>query len=615
MKIKFFAALFLTTILLYLYYFLEWLFFITKPSFLVDFTFTDHLAVLLVPPLPVLLLSLPLLMFFQVADHLIKKHYFTALIPAFVLTLICFMLVDNFTHTVFDFYVGSTSGLSRFGYFAGLLALFIFLYSKVNGWLSSAFWDMPFMTVVTGIVSLPAISLLIILMKSPGNSFAGNDKPLSSNQHPNILILSTDGLDSDHMSAYGYFRDTTPTITELINDSLLAENSFANSNHTTGSVASLLSGKLPTKTGVVFPPSVFQGSDVFEHFAGVLRKNGYVSLDIGVPYYADSHQLNMRDAFDVIYPQKQKLQNSVIRMLMPGGLAFTSETYFQELVIGRVASRVEHALFITDMIDVYQSVTKNKWYGWNDEKKTEQLLKFIKSNKNRSFFAHVHFMETHGPRFNVSTAKYSIGLKQENKWMPEFYDDTILNFDAQVNKVIHFLKTENIYENTVLIITSDHGTEWAPEKRLPLIFRFPNGQFSGRITTNTQRADIPPTLLDFIGIPIPEWMDGASIISGDAHPGRVVFSTRPSASHMGEHGFWRVSDYSAPFYSLGSLAIIQCQQLIQLNLSTGQLHKTIIKNHTDPCRAEMLLTEQQAYELIVTHLTNADYDMSGFIRH
>ena len=71
-----------------------------------------------------------------------------------------------------------------------------------------------------------------------------------SSRTPNIILLGSDGLNADNMSAYGYQRPTTPVINELAQSSLIAENNFTNASNSGGSVISIFTGKLPFTTSI-----------------------------------------------------------------------------------------------------------------------------------------------------------------------------------------------------------------------------------------------------------------------------------------------------------------------------------------------------------------------------
>ena len=610
------SNLVLTTFLVYCYYFLEWLFFFTKPSFLTRLNSLDVISVLFVPGLFILLASLMLIFIVYFVAQFFGKRDIALFVPIAILTLIFFILIDNFTHTVFGFYVGAYSGSSRYGYCALLFLLTIFAYKQVIALISSDLWVRHEKTIALSALSLPMFSILVILMKLLGMDFQKEDPVVVEfAQHPNIILLSTDGVIADHMSVFDYNRDTTPFIKTLAVESLFSENSFTNSANTTGSIGALISGKLPASTGVIFPPSVFTGIDVFEHFAGLFKKNGYRAFDAGTPHFADSYDLNIRDAFDVTTMRKHESGNNILTLPMSFRLHFASESFFLGVVNDRIVSRILHVLFIKDFTDAYKSVIDISWTGLTDNQRLQGLYAFIREGNGSPFFAHLHLMETHGARFRLSAQHFSIGLEQSSDFMTEFYDDAILNFDNKVKELVGFLKHNNIYENTILVLTTDHGTARALNQRLPLIIRFPGTKHKGHITYSTQRADIPPTILDFLGAETPKWMDGNSLISGDHDRKRLIFSVKAAQNQKDKSGQFQIVNYAPPFYALGKLAIIQCQQMIQLNLLTQELQQSLIKKHSNPCSLDELITIDEAYELMVSYLDKEGYDMAGFTRH
>jgi len=86
------------------------------------------------------------------------------------------------------------------------------------------------------------------------------------------------------------------------------------------------------------------------------------------------------------------------------------------------------------------------------------------------------------------------------------------------------LKTRGLYEDSVIVVLSDHGDEFYEHGRfnhghslydelirVPLLIRFPGGAFGGRrIATPVELIDVVPTVLDFLGHPMPDDLDGTS---------------------------------------------------------------------------------------------------------
>lgn len=608
--------LLLTIILVYAYYFFEWLFFVTKPSFLVKLTPLECLSVLFVTPLPASVVCTGLVLGVNFVSGSVVKNKLAPLVPASILSLIVFILIDNFTHTVFGFYVGSHTGYSRYGYSALLFLLFIFSYLKMTALLLSSSWERYIKLTTVGVVSLPLISIMFIIVHLTDIDFEKENIPkLHFKQRPNIVIFSTDGLVADHMSVSGYSRKTTPFIETLADDSLFAENSFTNSSATMGSIGALISGKLPAKTGVMFPPSIFYGLDIYEHFVGLLKRGGYRTIEVGTPRYADSYDLNIRGAFDVSTMREHDLDNDIFSLPTSVRRLFVSESYFLELVNDRIKSRVLHSLFLVNMTDAFKMVTETTYGGLTDEQRLKKLFSFIGEGNGDPFFAHLHLMETHGPRFDLSSRHYSVGESQNNDFQTNFYDDAVLNYDFKVKELVSYLKLKNLYEDTILILTTDHGTRWSTNMRLPLLIRFPDGQHKGRVSINTQRADIPPTILDFLGTDIPSWMNGDSLISTKFEKNRLIITATNARNHIDENGVWQIVDFSPPFYAIGKIAVIQCQQLTELNLKTKKVQKMIINDHTQPCDSDSLMSEDQAYEFMINYMEGESYDMAGFTEY
>jgi arylsulfatase A-like enzyme len=97
--------------------------------------------------------------------------------------------------------------------------------------------------------------------------------------------------------------------------------------------------------------------------------------------------------------------------------------------------------------------------------------------------------------------------------------------DAEIGRLVAFLKASGLWDRTLIIFTSDHGEElgdhWLLGKggyfdgsyRIPLVIRDPRpGAARGaRVTSFTENVDILPTLLEAIDAPVPEACDGFSL--------------------------------------------------------------------------------------------------------
>ena len=531
-----------TILFCYLFVFMEWLFFLSKPSFINNLTAFEHIFVLLNSPLPVIIFSIAFLLPFVVLLFLAPDSKLSSIlgicslfVPATVLAFLSFLMVENFTYTLWKFNVASFPGGIRFVYAIAIAVVIIWFVRALWVFGKSPAWErtggllqrFAFVLVVASCI----LSLVNVIQS--GNVGVG-DVGLGRKDLPNILVLSTDGLNASHMSAYGYQRNTTPYIDSLIPQSLFVQNHFTNNAKSTGSIGAFFSGKLPTKTRVIYPPDIFRGIDSYQHMPALLKKIGYSNADFSIRHYTDPYDLNMRDGFDLANGRQIGQLSNSIELPVFLKRILIRESYFLETVMSRLTTRLQHALYIKDMGNPYLEVTNlvDAKRSFPDLKRIEQLFEFIDNTQN-PFFAHVHLMVTHGSKFHSETRVFSLGQEQSEHWMTDFYDDSILNYDQMVRDVVDFLKKSGLFDNTLLILTSDHGAAWRATERIPLILHFPKGQFAGVRRHNVQRIDVTASIIDYLGLDVPEWMEGQSFLEGEIEPDRPIY--------LGLSGFRKVN--------------------------------------------------------------------------
>ena len=111
------------------------------------------------------------------------------------------------------------------------------------------------------------------------------------------------------------------------------------------------------------------------------------------------------------------------------------------------------------------------------------------------------------------------------------YYGLVSEVDAQIGRVIDHLKQAGLYDDTLIVVTSDHA-EMAGDHHLfgklgyfdqsyhvPLIIRAPGMAGGGRVDAFTESVDVVPTVIDLLGGPVPRAMDGASLkpfLAGEA---------------------------------------------------------------------------------------------------
>jgi len=596
---------------------MEWLFFITKPSFLSNWTVIESISLLLLAPLPAVAVALILFFVFKACVLLMPDSKVSGLfpivyltVPSLVLAAIVFLLIENFTYTLFEFNIGNFKGIKRYIYTLAIFLFTLWVGKKLHDLMKLPAWKAIGPHVKSVVILLLFIATGLGVVKLTQAEIVGwGDLRTADQTLPNILVLSTDGLNASHMSAYGYQRNTTPFIQTLVPQSLIVKNHFSNAAKSTGSIGSLFSGKFPTNTRVIYPPDIFRGIDAYQHMPGILRKLGYRNADFSIRHYTDPYDLNLREGFDLANGREFGTISSAIEL--PGIVkkAFMNESYFLEVVFSRLLVRLQHVLSINDMVNPYLVVTdlNHARRYFPDSKRIAQLVNFIDSS-SVPFFAHVHLMVTHGPKFSPEQSVFSLGKEQQSEWMVDFYDDAILNYDSMVNKVVSHLKKNKLLERTLVILTSDHGMRWKAIERIPLILRFPNQQYAGVRNNNVQRIDVTASIIEYLGLQKPEWLDGGSFLNGEFEPNRpIFFADSGEWGPLNSDGWRDVSLYEPPYYSLGGVGVIVAQSWRYLDLSRNKVYSGIIKTHTSPIADEKLPTPDTAFDFLTGHLQDNMY--------
>jgi glucan phosphoethanolaminetransferase (alkaline phosphatase superfamily) len=622
-RADFWKRLFSVTILAaFFYIFMEWIFFVTMPSFMSILSLSEKMEVLILSGLAFSTLSMSVLAAYigldliALAIHRSKiTRHLGAIIPALILSGLALILIDNFTYTVFKFGISTSAGVSRAVY--GLLFLILLIYltiqllkflglrgKEIKKKQSSNrlfYFALGILVISTGL----AIARLDLVRPSSSDKMTGTQHAA---RHTSILLLGSDGLNAADMSVYGYKRDTTPRLLELAQASLVAENAFTNAGNSYGSITSILTGKLPTQTRVEFLPDILTGVNAFQHLPGILRDEGYKSFEFGVPYYVDANSFNMQNGFDVV---NNRTQRQAKLWTLVRKLGYDNPAYFLDRVTERISARILHIFYIQEMVNPFTFVTQPV-ERVGDNEKIKQVLKLIDQSEE-PLFIHVHLMGTHGPVFTPEERVFSKGEKQDQPWMVDFYDDATLNFDHYVGKVIDHLKATGQYENILLILYTDHNAADEINKRIPLIIHFPADEYAGRITQNVQNLDIAPTVLDYLGLPQPDWMGGKSLLKGRLDDNRLIFGTVTLGFTTNEFGGFILNPrlIKPPFYQFNTMNIIDCQKWYQVDLPTFSWTSGDVPGHTAPCTGGSLLSFDEIKQELIHRLVLDGFDTSS----
>ncbi len=596
--------LILTALTCFGYVFSEWIFVITKPSFLSSMGLGNKLLIALKAFILLGGLALECLVVLGIVSLLIRRKpgelilKLSSILPSAILTAFFFLLVDNFTYTVFKFGIITSSGFGRAAYALFFIALWFFAFRFFTLLLTLKVRHAP----VEGGVILALLIAFLFVFPSSTDILRPNSTETSSSL-PNIIIFGSDGVSADHMSVYGYARETTPYIQNFAKDALFVQNNFTNSGNTSASVISLLTGRYPTQTRVIYPPDMLSGSAATAHLPGILKSLGYYNAEFTLPHYADAYTLGMQYGFDEVNGEGEE-DNTYLRLRTSG--FSTNDAYFAATAFDRIAQRLLHIFFIRDALNPYDFVTKGT-SELSDQQIVDSILSVFDSHEGTPVFIHAHLKGTHGGLFTPAIPTFSKGEKQDQYWMTDFYDDSILTLDALFGEMVDSLKAKGKLENTIIVVYSDHAEEWQDKLRIPLIIRFPKGEYKNLVINQAQNLDIAPTILDYLNIAKPFWMEGHSLLDSGYH-NDLVISTGTMHGMAGASGWVLDTKYlEPPFYQIDYVRATQCQNWVVLDLETFEVTEGSVENYAFTCPNNGTMSSKDLLNSIINHLITHGY--------
>ncbi|MBW2691060.1 MAG: sulfatase-like hydrolase/transferase [Deltaproteobacteria bacterium] len=605
----------LSVLSVYFYFLMEWIFFATKPSFMSSLAVPEKFSALVIPPGLFCIAFLCAIALLRLLSGAIASatgvNIFSRtapILPALPLAASLFILVDNYTYTLFDYGVISSDGPARplYGlwFLLLLLASYFFLYRRANALATSAS-PRSLITLAGILLGISAADSIYTLATDTRSSGASVNAQTQLDRLPNILLISSDGIDANRTSIYGYERDTTPFLRARMKDALVFENAFTNAPSTRPSLASMFTGKLPSTNRLLGISGILQGEHAYQHLPGILRNLGYESMDITYHFVGGSFDYNLRNSFDVSDSRTVQWQ----KISLPGSLSivFANAEFMISEVVDRIRERLLHAFLIEKMVDEFEELTHEKkefFRASADDLRLKSLYDFIET-ANEPFLVHAHFMGTHGPKFDIEYPKFSFGQEQSEDWMEDFYDDSILQFDGYVEEMFRRLEQSGKLDNSIIMVNTDHAKGPGHSRthaRLPFLIFFPNSDHKGRVRSNVQLLDLAPTLLDYLQVDKPGWMEGDSVLREE--PDRL----RPI------HSFYSARGSEEPGHPIYEADVVICNQLYSMQFPIRGVGRRPIDGHTDPCSVRDLPDRDEVKQLILDHLVSREFDLSRDVR-
>ena len=289
-----------------------------------------------------------------------------------------------------------------------------------------------------------------------------------------VVLISIDTLRSDRLPAYGYTGVETPAIDALRADAILFEKAWSHYPLTLPAHVSLMTGQLPTATGVRDNAGYRLEADYPTHLPRLLKDAGYAT-GAAVSSYAIRATTGLAQGFD----------------------------HYDDDVDDPAGNQADGAWGP----ERAGSLTLARAVEWLDRLPSPEA----------PFFLFFHLYEPHLPHAPPEPHRTRYG---------DTYEAEIATADEVVGALTDELRDRGLYDDAMIILLSDHGEGlgdhgekghgiflYREALQVPLIVKLPGGGHAGAAVTATARLiDVMPTVLRVLGQPVPENVAGLSLL-------------------------------------------------------------------------------------------------------
>lgn len=337
----------------------------------------------------------------------------------------------------------------------------------------------------------------------------------------NIFMILEDALRPDHLGCYGYPKDTSPNIDRLAREGVRFEACIATASHTFPPIVSVLMGQTTATHGLVNAERYARwgGSPAWQRRDTPLTRLEQAGWRVDGELVLRWKPLGFRRDTD------------------SAGI----ESYFE-------AHRREPWFFLAEPYPTHLPYNPPEEYfrkfldpGYRVSHATERRLEVVRSRLIVHPTGVLSRLEAGGrdplPDDQTDAAhRRSAGTvdfepEMDRPAVHALYDGEVRVFDDLVGRWVRKLEELDLLEDTLVVILADHGEELLERGhvghcscnlkgtlydeciRIPLILRWPRRLPAGRaVRAQVSQIDLMPTLLELAGLPIPDYVEGSSLL-------------------------------------------------------------------------------------------------------
>jgi choline-sulfatase len=298
-----------------------------------------------------------------------------------------------------------------------------------------------------------------------------------------VILISVDTLRADHLSCYGYRRIQTAAIDSIASGGTLVTQASSQVPLTFPSHVSLLTSTYPFSNGIEDNGQTLgPGATTL---ATILKTQGYATGAF-IGGFAMDRRFGLDQGFDL---------------------------YDSPFDLSR-----QEGIDPSDLKRPAEEVTRSA-EAWLDKIST------------KPFFLVLHLYDLHTPYQLLATERARFGGSG--------YDAELHYVDESLGQFFGFLQTKGLFDKALIVFLSDHGESlgehgeathgyfiYQSTLHVPLLIHFParGGPLSARVGKPVALVDVAPTVLDFLGIPVPSQFQGQSRLG--------LFRSQPSAGDV-----------------------------------------------------------------------------------
>lgn len=349
----------------------------------------------------------------------------------------------------------------------------------------------------------------------------------------NLIIISVDSLRTDHMSLYGYDRQTTSAIDTWARGGVVFDKNYSTSYLTPIAEESVQTGLNPAENGVVNFESSLKA--FVRTLPELLRAGGYQTAAFGTsPEFVinDALKGNFSRGFDTYQPYDRPANPAPVDQGRDTDAPITKSIAW----LKNIPKKKPFFLWIP-LGGVHWPYGSGFPHTFSDPN-YHGMMNTASADDFISLYGHMYKSKNYADQ----TSKSKI-TAEDIAYVTGRYDDGIYGTDEMLQKLFQYLEQSGLDKNTVVVLESEHGEDFGEhgyiahydiyneQVHTPLIIEAP-GLHAGHVSAITSSVDVAPTLLSMLGVSYPV-LQGRNVFAASTDESEAFIMRTPLWERVG----------------------------------------------------------------------------------